>query len=80
MTGLLPDVLRDAIAGESTYAASESFALVTIVLLILLMVQRELLRARSVDDDPQRALSAFSVPLLAAVLMTIAARLAVLLT
>ena len=44
MTGLLPQVVRDAIENESFYAASESFGIVALVLLVALLLELETLR------------------------------------
>ena len=74
MTGLLPEVVRDAIEGQSVYSASESFGIVALVLLVVLLLEQEVLRV--VRAAPVRAtvLSALTVPLLIAVMATIVLR------
>lgn len=79
MTGLLPTVVRDAIEGQSVYSASESFGLVALVLLVVLLLEQEALRV--VRSAPVRVtvLSALVVPLLIAVMATIVLRVTALL-
>jgi len=76
---MLPDVVRDAITGESLYEASESFGLVALVLLVVLLLEHEGLRAARVAPARATMLSALVVPLLIAVMLTIVLRVTALL-
>ena len=78
MSALLPDVVRDAIEAKSTYAATESYGVVALVLLIVVMVVRELLRARESEAGTVAALSAAVPPLCIVVLLAVAVRMALL--
>lgn len=75
MTGLFPDALRDAIESKSLYGASESFGVVTLVLLVIVLLEQEALRAAGASPARQAVLSAVAVPLLLAVLLTIGFRI-----
>jgi hypothetical protein len=44
VSGLLPDVVRDAIASRGDFGASQSFGVVSLVVLIVLLVEHEVLR------------------------------------
>jgi hypothetical protein len=44
LTGLLPDAIRDAIAARGDFGASESFGVVTLVVLVAVLAEREILR------------------------------------
>jgi hypothetical protein len=44
LTGLLPHAIRDAVAARGDYGASESFGVVTLVVLVAVLVEREILR------------------------------------
>ena len=79
MTGLLPDVVRDAIEGQSLYSASESFGIVAFVLLIVLLLEEEVLRMARAARVRVAVLSALVVPLLLAVAATIILRVTALL-
>jgi hypothetical protein len=75
VSGLLPHVIRDAVTSKSVFGASQSFGLVTLTLLIVVLLEREALRALRVSRARLIGLSVASVPLLVAVALTIAARL-----
>lgn len=79
MTGLLPQVIRDAIESQSVYAASESFGIVALVLLVVLLLELEMLRVVRAAPDRGTVLSAVAVPLLLAVMLTILLRVTALL-
>lgn len=79
MNGLLPEVIRDAVEAKSLYGASTSFGLVSLALLVILLVESEGLRVARTRSTTASALSAVAVPLLVAVMLTIAARVAALL-
>lgn len=79
MTGLLPQVARDTIESQSAYSASESFGLVALVLLVVLLLEQEALRAMRTGPDRAKALSSFVVPLLLAVMLTVTLRITALL-
>ena len=74
MTNLLPTVVRDAIEGQSVYSASESFGLVALVLLVVLLLEQEVLRVVRGAPGRVTVLSALVVPLLVAVMATIVLR------
>lgn len=71
MTGLLPDVVHDAIQSKTIYAASESFGVVALVLLVVLLLELEALRMTRRSHGHTVALQAMAAPLLVAVLLTI---------
>ena len=77
MNGILPHVVRHAVAGQTVFAASQSLGVVTLALVIILMVEREALRAGRIPRARLVGLSVIAVPLLVGVALTIAARLAV---
>ena len=74
MTNLLPAVVRDAIESQSVYSASESFGLVALVLLVVLLLEQESLRVVRGASGRVTVLSALVVPLLVAVMATIVLR------
>jgi hypothetical protein len=75
VTGLLPHSLREAVERKSVLAASTSFGLVALFLLIALLIEWDGLGIR---PGWRRALGfgAFVLPLLVAVLLTMIARVA----
>jgi hypothetical protein len=75
VTGLLPDVVRHGVQSRSIYAASESFGVVTLVLLLALLIEWQVLELRNVARPQFKALFAFALPLLLAVGLTIASRI-----
>lgn len=79
MTGLLPQVIRDAIEDQSLYGASESFGVVALVLLVVLLLELEALRVMRTTPARATVLSALVVPLLIAVMLTITLRITALL-
>ena len=76
MTSLLPTQIFDAVTDLETYAASESFGVVTFVVLFLLLVEREALSVAGVRG--LTPLSALTAPLLVVVAVTIVTRLVLL--
>jgi hypothetical protein len=86
VTGLLPHIVQHAIVSRSVSAASQSFGLVALILLLVLLVEADVSRvARRPSPGvarqrlAQRTMAwAISTPLLVAVVLTIAARLALL--
>ena len=79
MTDLLPSVIRDAITGQPLYSASESFGVVALILLVALLLEQEVLRVRGAAPVRTTVLTALSVPLLVAVMLTIVLRVTALL-
>lgn len=71
MTGLLPDVVHDAIQRQSIYSSSESFGVVALVLLVVLMLELEALRVTRRPHDESVVVQAMALPLLVAVMLTI---------
>jgi hypothetical protein len=76
VTALLPEVVREAIEGQSLQSASESFGLVTLVLLVALLLEYEVLRTARPARARMITLSAVIGPLSVVVLITIVARIA----
>ena len=76
MSGLLPRVIQHAVTSKSVLLASESFGMVALILVLVLLIEREVLRVARTDRARRTGLSVFSVPLLVAVALTITARLA----
>lgn len=72
MNGLLPDAVREILQGKSVNGASESFGIVTLVLLVVVLLEREALRAARGRSTV--ALTAVAVPLVLVVLGTLLAR------
>jgi hypothetical protein len=77
MNGLLPHSLRDIVAGKSVFAASQSFGVVTLALLVVLLLETEVLRLTGSRTTRHRALAIATGPLFIAVILTVAARLGV---
>lgn len=78
MTALLPHVISHAVTAKTVFGASQSFAVVTLTLLVVLLIEREALRAVRVQSARVVALSIVCAPLLIAVTLTIVARLVLL--
>jgi cell division protein FtsW (lipid II flippase) len=74
VTGLLPDVVREAIHDRSIYSASESFGVVGLVLLVALLLELEALRVMHRSREHTVVLQAVALPLLVSVVLTIALR------
>ena len=51
MNGLLPQVIRDAIESQSLYAASVSFGVVALVVLVVALLELEALRVMRTSPD-----------------------------
>ena len=79
MTSLLPPSVRDALESQSVYASSESFGIVAFVLLVALLLELETLRLLRGAAARAGVVSAFVVPLLLAVVLTIVLRVTALL-
>jgi hypothetical protein len=75
VTGLVPDIVRDAMQSESVFSASESFGVVTLVVLVVLLLEREVLRITGAAPARITTLSAVIAPLFVTVMLTIVARL-----
>jgi hypothetical protein len=76
VTGLLPEAVRDAIASRGDFAASQSFGVVTLVVLIVVLVEHEVLRVASPAKTRLVPLFAAGMALSFAVVLTIAVRIA----
>jgi hypothetical protein len=76
VSDLLPHVVHHAVTQKSVLAASQSFGVIALVLLVALMIEREALRVAGVSRSRQIAFSICSASLVAVVALTIAARLA----
>jgi len=78
VTALLPEIVQEAVEGQSVNSASESFGVVTLVLLVVMLLEYEVLRTWRPERARMITLSAMLVPLSLVVLITIGARIAVL--
>ena len=76
VSGLLPRVIERAVTSKSVLVASQSFGVVALTLVVVFIVEHEVLRVARTDRARRTGLSVFAVPLLVAVALTIAARLA----
>ena len=79
MSGLLPTLVQHEVASKTVFSASQSFGVVTLVLLVVLLLEREVLRIARAHPARLKALSIAAAPLLIAVALTIWARLATIL-
>ena len=71
MTGLLPEAVREGVEGQSVFEASETYGVVTLLLLSVLLLELEALRAARRPSSDTAVLAALAVPLLVAVVLTI---------
>jgi hypothetical protein len=78
VTGLLPDAVRHAVDARSRIAAADSFGVVAVVLLLVLLVETEVLRVVRARSERQVALLALVAPLLVAAGLTMIVRVVVL--
>jgi hypothetical protein len=76
MTGLLPEKLVDSVSANSPEAASESFGLVAVILLIVLMVEQEVLSREGLGRERAAALRSVVLPLLIMLVVVLSNRLA----
>jgi hypothetical protein len=74
MTGLLPDIVREAVQAKSPLTATASFGAVATVLLIVLLVELQLVAAPD-RSDQARLLRAVVEPLLGLVVLILGVRL-----
>jgi hypothetical protein len=75
LTGLLPDAIRDAIAARGDYGASEAFGVVTLVVLVLVLVEREILRLTQAPRDQMATLYVVAATLTIVVALTVGVRI-----
>lgn len=75
MSGLLPDVIRHAVQSRSIYGASQSFGLVALILLIVLLIEWQILDLRGRGRLQVRAVFALLLPLFVVVAGTVAVRI-----
>jgi hypothetical protein len=76
LTGLLPHAIRDAIADRGDYGASQSFGVVTLVVLGIVLIEREVLALVWGSRARLGALFAVGASLTIAVGLTIGVRVA----
>jgi len=74
VTGLLPQAVRETVERKSVLAASTSFGVVALVVLVALLIEWDALRLRS-RHPRVVGFGAVVLPLLATVALTIVARL-----
>jgi hypothetical protein len=67
--------VRGAITSRSVFASSQSFGVVAMVLLLVLILERELLAVLRAPRGPKTVLSAIAVPLLAVFVLTTLVRI-----
>lgn len=79
MTGLLPSGIQQALERQPLYDLSETYGIVTLVLLVLLLVELEALRVRRTSPGRATVVTALVVPLVLAVMLTITLRVTALL-
>jgi hypothetical protein len=77
-SGLLPHGIEQAVRAQSVTAASQSYGLVALALLIVLLFEWEALRLVAPETGRRAVIVAISAPLLVVFALTIAARLALL--
>jgi len=70
VTGLLPEVVRAGVEDRSLFEASETFGVVTILLLIVVLIELEAVRAARRSGSDTAVLAAVAAPLLVAVVLT----------
>jgi hypothetical protein len=75
VSGLLPDAVRDAIAKSGVIGASDSFGIVTLVLLIVVLTEHEVMRVVSSSKARTTPFFVSAVVLSCAVGLTIAVRI-----
>jgi hypothetical protein len=77
MTGLLPETLLHSMSAKSSTAASESFGLVAVILLIGLMLEHETLGHLGLGPERSAALRTVILPLAIVLVVILWTRLAV---
>lgn len=80
MTGLIPQIISDAVRSHSISVASATFGIVPLVVCILLLVGLDIGRLRRWSRTRRRMMVAVSAPLAVVATLTIAARAAQFLT
>jgi len=73
-TGLLPEVVRAGVEDRTLFEASETFGVVTLVLLIVVLIELEVVRAARRSGSDTAILAAVATPLLVAVVLTTVVR------
>jgi hypothetical protein len=76
MSGLLPHAVQHAVSEKTVLSASQSFALISLTILIVLLVEREALRVVRAEPARVISLSIACLPLLVVVGLTLLARVA----
>lgn len=76
MSGLLPHVVSDALHHRSLFAASTSFGLVTLVLVLALLAESDVVGRLRAAPRRHGVAVAITLPLLVTVLATLVARVA----
>ncbi len=75
MSGLLPNAVEQAVRSRSVGGASQSFGVVAVALLLLLLVEWEAVRVTRSTSAHWFVLTAVATPLALVVLLTMAARI-----
>jgi hypothetical protein len=76
LTGLLPQAIRDAVADRGDYGASQSFGVVALVVLGIVLIEREVLAVLWGSRARLGTLFAVAASLTVAVGLTIGVRIA----
>jgi hypothetical protein len=75
LSGLLTHVIDHAVRARSVAGGSQSFGVVALVLLVVLLIEWEAVRLARGRSDQWALLTAISVPVAVVVALTVAARL-----
>jgi uncharacterized membrane protein YkgB len=75
MTSLLPQAIQQAVEHRTTYAASQSFGVVVLVVLLLLLTESQAHQLARVSPAQRAILAVLSAPLLIVFFAVAAARL-----
>jgi hypothetical protein len=76
MTGLVPHAVEHAVGQKTVLGASQSYAVISLTVLIVVLLEREALRIARVQPTRLVGLTIAALPLLVAVALTLVARVA----
>jgi hypothetical protein len=76
LTGLLPHAIRDAIAARGDFGASGSFGVVTLVVLLAVLTEREIFRLVNASRAQMGTMFVVGATLTLAIVVTIGVRIA----
>ncbi len=78
MSGLLPKLVLEAVRHRSLTMASDTFGVIPLVMALVLLLRLDVGRIRGTTSAQRRMVVIVTVPLVVVALLTIAARLALL--